>query len=152
MEYGKSCGDCYVCCESPKIKLSDGFYTNKPEGVICKYVEDDKCSIYENRFDVCKKYECFWLQAAQELKAGLPIAWRPRNLGVCVTPQRAEGKNVLFVKEIYKGAADIANPKSEVNRFLQFIYNWTKTRQRKWEIYLVSFGTDRGHKLKFTPK
>ena len=151
MEYGKLCGNCYVCCEAPKIKLSDGFYEDKPEGVRCKYVVRDKCSIYKSRFEVCKKYECFWLQAAQELKGGMPIVWRPRNLGVCVTPQMAEGKNVLFVKELYDGAVDLKNLRSEVRDFLNFMDRWTTTRKRKWELYLVPFGTDQGYQLKFSP-
>ena len=47
------CGACSVCCTAMEVKE-----LRKPEGVRCLYLTDQGCSIYENRPESCRVYEC----------------------------------------------------------------------------------------------
>ncbi len=53
------CGTCTLCCKLMYIPELD-----KPAGEWCKHVDPQKgCKIYEDRPNVCRGFECVWLQA-----------------------------------------------------------------------------------------
>ena len=55
---GKSCGPCTMCCKVLWIEE-----LNKEPGPLCKHCTTSKgCSIYLRRPQVCRDYECEWLQ------------------------------------------------------------------------------------------
>lgn len=56
----RECGDCTACCGGA-LYLRVGehkVHRGNPCPYICK--ENNNCSNYENRPDVCKNFECFW--------------------------------------------------------------------------------------------
>ena len=58
---GKSCGSCIMCCtalEIPELK--------KPAGPACpNCILSGGCTIYADRPQVCRDFECLWLSDAQ---------------------------------------------------------------------------------------
>jgi len=148
IEQESSCGNCYACCTTLSIKASDGFYKDKPAGETCKYVANNQCSIHEDLFSLCRRYECFWLQLAKK-GGSIPVAWRPNNLGVIITPRpklEKDNKIPLYLKEIYKGANDWSRP--ELKSFLDTIVRLSRKQKKEWEMYLIPFGSEEyGRKL-----
>lgn len=66
------CGECTVCCTLSVVEELD-----KGPGETCKYCVLQKgCSIYEKRPQVCKDFECAYLQAGKD------IEMRPDKCGV----------------------------------------------------------------------
>jgi hypothetical protein len=54
------CGSCNVCCNGSLIGEA---YGNKfGEGTPCSFLECDKCTIYDDRPEVCRNYECAYTQ------------------------------------------------------------------------------------------
>lgn len=69
---GKSCGGCGVCCKLPAIPE-----LNKPVHTTCvNYVAAQGCSIYPDRPDRCRAFECGYLQ-----NPALGDEWRPDRAG-----------------------------------------------------------------------
>lgn len=52
------CGDCTVCCT-----LSNVPEVNKKPGEKCKHCVNKGCSIYDKRPQVCRDFECAYLQS-----------------------------------------------------------------------------------------
>lgn len=48
-----TCGSCTVCCTAMEVKE-----LRKPAGLRCLYLTNEGCSIYENRPQSCREYEC----------------------------------------------------------------------------------------------
>ena len=70
------CGDCAMCCKvTPIIEL------DSPAGDWCPHWKK-KCTIYEDRFDVCKIFYCLW------------------NLGI--VPEELNPKKTKCVLAMYK--------------------------------------------------
>jgi len=65
------CGDCTVCCTLSVVKE-----LNKKVGEACKLCISNSCSIYGNHPQVCKDFECAYLQG------GTNIELRPDICGV----------------------------------------------------------------------
>lgn len=72
------CGECTKCC--------DGWLYNEVYGNIvdvgnpCPFIDIHKgCSIYENRPDGCKKFNCSWL-----LDKDIPENFKPSVTGVII--------------------------------------------------------------------
>jgi hypothetical protein len=65
------CGDCTVCCTLSVVKE-----LNKKVGEECKLCKNNRCSIYKKRPQVCKDFECAYLQA------GNNIELRPDKCGI----------------------------------------------------------------------
>ena len=53
------CGNCTLCCELLPIQA-----LNKPHSEKCKYCETN-CTIYEDRPDDCKNFNCLWVETDQ---------------------------------------------------------------------------------------
>lgn len=56
----RECGDCVACCSGYLIGNSYGnkFGTGKP----CAFLVKGDCSIYEDRPETCRTYQCAWTQ------------------------------------------------------------------------------------------
>jgi hypothetical protein len=69
---GKSCGSCIMCCtalEIPELK--------KPAGPACpNCILSGGCTIYADRPQVCRDFECLWLTTRN-----LPPNMRPDRIG-----------------------------------------------------------------------
>lgn len=65
------CGDCTVCCT---LSVVPDF--NKKAGETCLHCKNNGCSIYKKRPQVCKDFECAYLQG------GTNIELRPDKCGI----------------------------------------------------------------------
>ena len=58
------CGECKVCCITPAIEEDkiDGEVLTKPKAACeqCQNLTDGKCSVYQNRPEVCSSYLCLY--------------------------------------------------------------------------------------------
>lgn len=86
------CGDCNACCNGGLIGEAHGHVFG--EGVPCHYLNNQKCSIYKERPDVCKSYQCAWSQGlfTKELK--------PNKSGILVSVEVKDGKQYLKVVDL----------------------------------------------------
>jgi len=79
-----SCGSCTACCSVLGIRVHPGERKlseqgDKAPGTKCQFcLNPGGCSLYgeEDRPEVCKKYECWWL-ASQKTTAPMVIDLRP---------------------------------------------------------------------------
>jgi len=56
----RQCGSCTKCCEG---WLQADIYGHKMfPGKHCNFLKQSKCTIYDNRPDVCRDFECGWLR------------------------------------------------------------------------------------------
>lgn len=88
----KPCGECTECCDGNLIGKSYGndFYKNKP----CIFLVNKKCSIYKNRPQVCRSFQCAWTQNL------LDDDMRPDKCGIIVSIEADEfGKQYFKVIE-----------------------------------------------------
>jgi hypothetical protein len=76
MEYKKrECGECNLCCKWLTHEVYGQVITpNNP----CRFVREC-CTIYEDRPETCKNYQCLWLQGV------LPEWMYPHLIGVIVS-------------------------------------------------------------------
>lgn len=92
----KGCGDCHECCSV--FPLGD-----KPAGVLCQHCGDKGCKKYAERPQVCKDFECIWLQQ-QKYNAANPEL-RPDKSGLIVSFKGViDGVRVMAVNETRPGA------------------------------------------------
>lgn len=111
---GRDCGECTACCVLPRIadrpELGMTSLPLLPDGKMgytpCQHLDGHKCSRYDERPEVCQKFECLW-------RSGYLIGderRRPDKLGLMLTfdvvPQRS-GFEVMVVEvwELWEGAA-----------------------------------------------
>jgi len=69
---GKACGACVMCCTALEIpELA------KPAGPACPHcILTGGCTIYQSRPQVCRAFECLWLNSRE-----LPPHMRPDRIG-----------------------------------------------------------------------
>jgi len=60
IEYFNPCNECHECCNGNLIGNAHG--NNFGQGKKCLFLVDKLCTIYENRPDTCKKFQCAWSQ------------------------------------------------------------------------------------------
>lgn len=94
-----SCGTCSMCCRIPFVKRAEGDPRfsdstgsgSKPAGEWCKHCKPKSssggCGIYEDRGEVCRDYQCYWLQT-QEGDAPMPLSLRPDKSKCLIQPAR----------------------------------------------------------------
>jgi len=83
------CGDCTVCCTLSVVKE-----LNKKVGEACKLCISNSCSIYGNHPQVCKDYECAYLQA------GGNIELRPDKCGVMFSKKSDRIFSAMLVPDV----------------------------------------------------
>lgn len=113
MSSGRSCGPCRACCVTPPI---DSPELKKKQHVACSHLRVAGCSIYKTRPDVCRGFNCMWLNGE------LPRDARPDKLGV-IFELRADpenGKRHITAREMTPGAADFP----EVQRLITWLAPW----------------------------
>lgn len=72
----RKCGACTLCCVIPAIDE-----LGKPVDVPCKHLTAHGCSIYEERPQVCRDFECNW-----KLGTAGDQTLRPDRIGAYLTP------------------------------------------------------------------
>lgn len=108
------CGDCNACCE--RYTIPDVFWSSepKPRNALCEKWCNG-CSIYEERPQACKDFECVWLLLHKARDGKFPVSLRPDNTGVMVvTRDPQEGydkhkKGQIIIEEVKPGAFDRNN-------------------------------------------
>lgn len=145
----RECGDCTMCCEGFLPANIHG-YEMKP-GMPCHFVQQktcNGCTIYENRPDVCKKYECLWKTSP----AAVPEWMKPNRSDVILSVkvvtdddgeqhefvQVREGHNTIrgdvlnWVLRLGFNGDGVVNLEYEVGRHWYFYGN------SKWIRYMIS--------------
>jgi hypothetical protein len=76
------CGNCTACCRVFAIPEFD-----KPAGKWCQHCAIGKeCRIYESRPQVCRAFECLWLQSQRIPGAAFELELRPDKCKVVFSP------------------------------------------------------------------
>lgn len=107
----RECGPCSVCCRLPDIVELD-----KPINTMCAHADPDRkqgaCTIYNNRPEVCREFECAW-------KQGLGGEYdRPDILGVMwQTVTMPDGGPGLGVVEAKAGALESPRVRRQLRTF-----------------------------------
>lgn len=88
---GRSCGDCNMCCQALDIDE-----LKKPAGPLCGKWCGGGCSIYLDRPQVCRDFECEYLT-----ERDVPAALRPNRVGtiLLVNPENDEYQAVCDTKK-----------------------------------------------------
>lgn len=89
----RPCGDCTGCCQGV---LAVNVHGNLARGrKPCSFLVENKCMIYNERPNVCRKYQCAWSQGL------LDDDMRPDKCGIMVSVGDAEdGSQYLRVVEL----------------------------------------------------
>lgn len=75
----QDCGECNLCC-----KLLETHDVPSPIGEYCKLCTDQGCSIYEERPNECREYQCMWTQMPKQYAR---IEMRPDQCGIIFDKQ-----------------------------------------------------------------
>jgi tetratricopeptide (TPR) repeat protein len=103
----RECGDCNACCTGALVGNARGhqFGNGKP----CIYLVEEKCSIYEDRPEACRNYQCAWSQHL------FPEWMKPNLSGVLISVETENGSQYLKVVELRNNIEE--NVYNEINRF-----------------------------------
>lgn len=98
-----NCGSCTLCCTVMKVEMVPA----KPERCACPFEKDKACSIYHQRPDPCRGFECVWLCSQRWPDKALPSSERPDRTRVvlevnskgnviahCETPEAWQGDRI----------------------------------------------------------
>lgn len=103
----RTCGECTLCCytmESAELDMKVGEW--------CKMCTNTGCSIHEKRPNVCRRFNCVWLQETQ-----IPDSFRPDRIGVVF---ERPGRCDVFVGHIVnEGAHETPEVKVFVDKINQ---------------------------------
>ena len=114
------CGECTVCCTALGVSEFE-----KPPRTACIYEKDKSCSVYKDRPQSCRDYECLWLQGA------MPAYARPDRFGV-LFDAHPEGTAVV-AREIEPGAFERSTVDDLMKRFASrfVLYIMTANNKRR---------------------
>ena len=90
----KTCNGCVACCSGALHGQAHGhaFWKGRP----CHFMENNGCSIYEERPEVpCKSYQCGYL-----IYDWMPHWMRPDLSGVILTPRLTEKNKIPYVEVV----------------------------------------------------
>lgn len=84
----RDCGDCGECCHgrlffNEKSKKGEDIIVSN--GISCFKLLDENCSIWEDRPDVCRNWQCTW-----SLDEELPVWLQPSKCGFMIWEPREE--------------------------------------------------------------
>lgn len=85
----RDCEKCQECCIGLPIQT-----LNKKEGDPCVHIENGRCGIYENRYDLCRNFSCQWLLEDPLTKE----EWRPDFCGFILWEGESFGNKVVCLK------------------------------------------------------
>ncbi len=107
MTTNRECGECNACC----IWLKGDAYGHEfGKGKPCNFLKNN-CSIYETRPEVCKKYQCAWLQGL------FPESLRPDKSKVLISVENwSKGQ---FIRAVEMGIKMNDEVLLEIQNFCQ---------------------------------
>jgi len=108
MEF-RECGDCTICCT---WLIGESYGHSFGCGKSCKFLDGNKCGIYEKRPDVCKKYQCAWSQHL------IPYEMRPDKCGIIISVESKSNKN--FLKAV------IFQKNNQTGRYVSYLNYWAE--------------------------
>lgn len=122
-----SCGDCTACCDGNLIGEVYGIPFGN--GVQCSFLCNKKCTIYDVRPQMCRKYQCAWTQ-------GLFPEWmKPTLSGVLVSVEQKNNKKFLKVIPINKHIDQ---------KVKDFLDNWVEEHNTFYELVGVNYEAEPG--------
>lgn len=93
------CGTCTYCCKVMKVKE-----LNKPANTSCVHcVEGSGCSIYTERPESCRVYECLWLRS-QKFEKPFGPQLRPDRCQVVMGTLNNGNEVILYVEPGHRNA------------------------------------------------
>lgn len=149
----RQCGTCQECCICPKIDqqtmlLQIGTYEAKPAYTPCRHLSGDGCSVYSNRPQTCRDFECAWLKGA----VGDAEA-RPDRIGLLPMVQHSEAgvcrltimecRENAFAERGFALAEELMQSIPNVDH-IHVVFYRSSQRLRyspQWDFVLVSEGT-----------
>lgn len=121
----RDCGDCHACCDGHLI--GEVYGHSFGHGKKCFYFIQEKCTIYEQRPEMCRKYQCAWTQNL------LPEWMKPNKTGLLVSVEdEPSGKQYLKAVEMW--------PNIEYH-----IYNEIESFCKTHNTYYVKVPYESGH-------
>jgi hypothetical protein len=88
----RKCGDCSLCCKLLDVLPTPDDPFTKLGGKWCQHCKVGVgCTIYEQRYKICREYECDWL--AEE---SIPDYWCPRKSKMILGHERRDGGGILL--------------------------------------------------------
>lgn len=88
----RPCGDCTICCSGALVGEANGHQFG--QGKKCHYLVQEKCTIYNDRPETCRKYFCAWSQGI------FPEWMKPNQCGVMVSVEGQYPNQYLKVVEL----------------------------------------------------
>ncbi len=103
----RKCGTCNACCVWPSVEE-----INKPARTPCQHLHKQgfRCTIYEDRPEVCSKYNCSWLRGMGGNKD------RPNETGVLMDRRYTQFGHVLVAKSMWPNASMSPKGKKAIER------------------------------------
>lgn len=94
----RECGECVACCSGTLLAKihSNEMGAGKP----CVFLVKSKCSIYEDRPQVCKDFQCAWLQGL------MSDSMKPTMSNVMISVETKDKKQFLRVIELSNDVKD----------------------------------------------
>lgn len=91
----RPCGDCNACCSGQLLGDVYGFEMGC--GKPCSFLLGGKCTIYEDRPNMCRNYQCAWSQSLFDEE------FRPDKTGLMVSVENGlDNQQYLKVIEIWE--------------------------------------------------
>ena len=136
-----ACGDCNACCDRPSIvDLTIKPPFQKPRGALCNNWCNG-CTIYKQRPQPCRDFECFWLKI-NSMGKNFPEELRPDNLGIMVSSDRIDGVGCIIIDELEEGIFDISNLSQNQSVMLNEIVALIDNQSEPIELILRSHNWD----------
>jgi hypothetical protein len=73
------CGNCTLCCTLMRVEMEP---EAKPPRTRCQHLGNRGCTIYADRPNACRGFECGWLASQRLPSKGMPSRLRPDKTGV----------------------------------------------------------------------
>ncbi len=110
MENNRQCLHCTVCCQG--VLTADIHGQPLGNGIKCYFLnklEVKGCSIYNDRPNLCKRYECGFL------KGYMPEEYRPSDCGVLMDYFKGKIRIILLIKDYDSKAVEFAIEYAQAN-------------------------------------
>lgn len=113
---GRSCGECTACCTAVAVEE-----LKKPIWVTCQHVAPSGCSIYAERPESCRAFECLWRSGWFGIDRH-----RPDKFGVIMEFQENDRLGCLMLKawEVRSGALDAPAVRYALERMARRMLIW----------------------------
>jgi hypothetical protein len=145
------CGKCNVCCEVLRIDKSEIFWKedDKKANIMCEKLVNGQCSIYKDRPNSCKIFECLWLQLSKKIN-NFSEDFRPDNLDILVRTNYYPDTNefIFEVRELKDNILDFNNLNNKIDYFFRIIFNVAKKQKGIPKVIIFKFNEEKGHELK----